>query len=302
MTQLLRSKLKPNPNYQQTLKFEAIGTTWQIDYDTHLQIKVDELNDQIRQRINQFDQRYSRFRPDSLITSMSQKAGVYPMPEDGFPLFEIYYRLHQLTNGKFTPLIGQVLSDLGYDSDYSLKARLPQSPPEWSTVLNFNAAKIETQQPLLLDFGAAGKGYLVDLVAQILDDYQISQYCIDASGDILHQGQSLLTIGLENPYNSQQVIGTVVINNQSLCASAGNRRQWGEYHHIIDPKTLKSVTAIKAVWVIADSAIVADAIATALFLVEPQKLLDNFEFSYLILNSNGTVIKSPDFKVELFLK
>jgi thiamine biosynthesis lipoprotein len=60
------------------------------------------------------------------------------------------------------------------------------------------------------------------------------------------------------------VIGVVDLVNRALCASAVNRRTWGEgLHHVIDGRTRKPTTEVVATWVIADDAATADGLARA---------------------------------------
>ena len=148
-----------------------------------------------------------------------------------------------------------------------------------------------------MDFGAAGKGYLVDSIGLILEKNKISSYCIDASGDIRYRQKDRLAIrvGLENPLNTKQVIGVVNLSNQSICGSSGNRRTWGEYHHIINPLTLTSPTNILSTWVIADTAVISDALATALFFIKPEIFLKDFSFHYAILYKDYSIVSSWDF-------
>jgi thiamine biosynthesis lipoprotein ApbE len=107
-------------------------------------------------------------------------------------------------------------------------------------------------------------------------------------------------IGLEDPENFNRVIGVVQIKNQSLCASAGNRRKWDKYTHIINPKTLESPKNILATWVVASEAIVADAVATCLFFVSPEDLVSQFKFEHLILYADRSVNMSNNFPAQLF--
>ena len=130
----------------------------------------------------------------------------------------------------------------------------------------------------------------------------IHNFCIDAGGDIIYFNTSNkpISIGLENPYSIKQVIGEVRILNKSICASAGNRRKWGKFHHIIDPHTLKSPDSVIASWVVADTALIADAIATCLFLVPPEKLTSHFEFEYCVISSDNTIARSRRFPVKFY--
>jgi thiamine biosynthesis lipoprotein len=155
---------------------------------------------------------------------------------------------------------------------------------------------------VILDFGAAGKGYLVDIVGELLQNLGISNFFIDAGSDMLTMGEmgEDEKIGLEDPENFNRVIGVVQIKNQSLCASAGNRRKWDKYTHIINPKTLESPKNILATWVVASEAIVADAVATCLFFVSPEDLVSQFKFEHLILYADRSVNMSNNFPAQLF--
>lgn len=282
---MLSKKLK------QRHKFEAIGTCWQIDYFGK------NLESKIRERIEQFDKTYSRFRPDSLVSEMARRPGKFVSPEDASPLLVLYEKFYRETNGAFTPLIGNVLEEAGYDATYSLESKTLQQPASWNEALEFDPPKLKIKQPVLLDFGAAGKGYLVDLVAGVLRNKGIDSFSIDAGGDILLANVPT-RIGLENPNNVEQVIGTVEITNGSICGSSGNRRNWGKFHHIINPHILEPVTSVLATWVVAKSAMLADALATCLFFVDPENLHEDFD--YLILYPDFSISKSKRFPGELY--
>lgn len=285
--------------------FNAIGTRWQIDINNSLSGKKEiTLKKSIEKRIEEYDKTYSRFRPDSFISKLSTTIGTIQLPDDAQPLFTLYSKLYKLTGGLFTPLIGQVLADAGYDDKYSLKPGNIRTPLTWDEAIHFNSSQITMKHPASLDFGAAGKGYIIDLVGEILQKNEIRSFCIDAGGDILYRSteQKELRVGLENPDNFEQVIGIASLINKSICASAGSRRKWGKYHHIINPQTLNSPQDIKAVWVIADNTFIADAISTCLFFVPPERLLTKFDFEYTILYSDNSVKRSKKFTVELFLK
>jgi hypothetical protein len=99
-----------------------------------------------------------------------------------------------------------------------------------SHVLAPDGTTITTNRPVLLDVGAAGKGRLVDLVAHTLTDADIHRFVIDAGGDLRHNGERSLRIGLEHPLNPERVVGIVDLRGNALCASAVNRRAWGDRH------------------------------------------------------------------------
>lgn len=283
-------------------QFEAIGTHWQISFVYPDTQDWSALRQKIDQRISTFDQVYSRFRTDSLVTQMAHKQGNFFLPPDAKPLFDLYYELYLLTDGDFTPLIGQALVQAGYDAEYSLQPKVLTPVPRWEEVLEYRYPHLEVKSSVVLDFGAAGKGYLVDLVSQILVEAGCESFCVDAGGDMYyhHASQEKLRIGLEDPLNTEKVIGVAEICNQSICGSAGNRRAWGQYHHIIDSQTLSSPQNILATWVIAQKTIFADALATCLFFISPEKLAHTYDFEYLIMYKDCSISRSSGFSAEIF--
>ncbi len=300
-------KTKPSrnePAIAQRLTFDAIGTAWTIEiYSPCNNRQVAALRQRVLDRIAAYDAHYSRFRDDSLVAAMAAKAGTYMLPDDARPLFDIYQQLYTLSDGAVTPLIGQTLSDAGYDARYSLQPKAVHAPPAWDAVLVYRYPHLELKRPALLDVGAAGKGYLVDIIAAVLEAEGVKAYCVDAGGDMLYRMPDArpLRVGLEHPDNLGQIVGVASISNQSLCGSAGNRRAWGEYHHIIDARTAVSPRHIKAVWVTAPSGLVADALTTALFFVPARTLASVFAFEYAIVYDDYALEQSAGFRADFFV-
>lgn len=282
--------------------FEAIGTTWQIDLPDGLLVSTREkIFQNIRARIEIFDRHYSRFREDSLVSKISKKTGIYTLPPDAELLFSLYENLYHLTGGVVTPLIGNTLVDAGYDENYSLKSKILTSPLPWENVLERKGLKLLVKQPVILDFGAAGKGYLIDIVAGIIHAEKVSSFCVDAGGDMIYfNSEQSLRVGLEHPIDPTKVIGVATILNQSLCGSAGNRRKWGKFHHIINPHTLESPKNILAIWVVAQTTLLADGLTTALFFIDPAILQKEFQFAYLIVHQDFSIQISDNFPGEIF--
>ena len=284
-----------SPN-KHSLKFEAIGTWWSIETAKSIDSKLEK---RIMQRIDEFDKTYSRFRVDSLVSKIADRAGEYDFPFDAEKLVDLYRKLYEVTDGSVSPLVGGALADAGYDKQYSLIPGVIRAVPEWDEVMSWNGTHATISQAVTLDFGAAGKGYLVDIIGELLEQDGYTEYVIDASGDVKVRGVSEI-IGLENPHDSESVIGTMQVVNASLCASATNRRAWGQWHHIINAHTGKPVSDVIATWVSASSTLEADGLATALFFVDPSRL-QKWDFSHVRLLADGRIEHSPNFVGELFV-
>ena len=279
--------------------FEAIGTAWQIDTREPL---APDVRAAVLGRIEQFDRSWSRFRDDSLVADIARRPGQWEMPDDAGRLFELFTELNDLTDGAVNPLIGRTLSDLGYDASYSLTASDdPRDVPPWSSI-ELSAGVLTTDEPVLLDVGAAGKGLLVDQVAAIVGR-EVDELTVDASGDLYHGGTAPLRIALEHPLDAGRAIGVAEIQaGDALCASATNRRAWGDgLHHVIDARTGRPTDDVIATWVVvAGSCMRADGLATAHFFADPGALMDRFDHQFVRMHADGRVQWSPDFPGEIF--
>lgn len=284
-----------------TFAFEAIGTHWSIDLFEELSPEGQTaLLRSVESRIEVFDRAYSRFRPDSLVIEMAARAGEYVLPDDAAPMMELYERLYRLTDGAFTPLIGQTLVEAGYDAGYSLVPKTLHATPAWDDVIEYAHPRLVLKRPALLDFGAGGKGYLAGLVGRVIEDAGVRAYCVNAGGDIVCRGAAL-RVGLEDPRDAGKAIGVATIRDGSICGSAGNRRAWGEFHHTVDPRTLASPRHILATWAMANTGLLADALATALYFSDARILRSVYAFEYVILYADLSVERSDGAPVELFI-
>ena len=280
-------------------QFEAIGTAWQIDTAEPL---APDTAAAVTARIDDFDAVWSRFRPDSVVSRIAVEGGAWVFDADARALLDLYVELHDVTDGAVTPLVGRTLSDLGYDQSYSLQSVAePAAVPAWES-FDWTYPTLVAHQPLLLDVGAAGKGHLVDLVAEVLAEHDVTDVTIDASGDLLHCQDEPLRVALEHPGDATRAIGVAeLLPGIALCASATNRRAWGEgLHHVLDGRTGRPTRDVVATWVVADSCLLADGLATAHFLADPARLMSRFDHEFVRMHADGRVEWSPDFPGEVF--
>ena len=285
------------PKLAHTSGFTAIGTAWEIDSREPLPAAVLAA---VEQRCESFDRTYSRFRDDSLVARIAATPGRFEFPHDAPSLFDLYRRLYEATGGAVSPLVGAALENLGYDRGYSLRQAAPAvRVPAWDDAFGWDGTALTTLRPAVVDVGAAGKGYLVDLVAEVLHDHGVDEFTIDASGDIRHSSAEPLRVGLEHPLDTSKAIGVATLRTGALASSATNRRAWGDLHHVIDVTTGLPTRNVIATWAIAETALLADGLATALFFAG-EELTASFDFEFVRMFATGRVESSAGFEGELF--
>lgn len=278
-------------------RFEAIGTHWEIETASPL---PEAVRSAVSAEIEVFDRAWSRFRTDSDVTRLGREGGALRSPDAG-PLLDTYVALSDATAGAVNPLVADSLTALGYGPDYTLVAGEPRvAPAAWMQRLAWTAEDVTAASPALLDVGAVGKGRLVDRVMAVLTAVP-GDVVVDAGGDLRVRGPGV-RVALEHPYDASRAIGVVEVRDAALCASAVNRRAWGDgLHHVLDARTGLPVRTWAATWVLASDAMTADAVATALFFDGGPALAATWGAGWVRMSTDGRVERSPGFPAELFI-
>lgn len=280
-------------------RFEAIGTTWEVVTAVPLAASV---RASVAALIDRFDSEWSRFRSDSVVSQLAHGTGSAPAPPDSAAMLGAYVELSAATGGAVNPLVGSSLERLGYDSDYSLVARAPAAAPgDWLERLSWRHGDLRVDPPAVIDVGALGKGRLVDLVLALVETSAPGDAVVDAGGDLAVRGTQ--RVGLEHPFDARRAIGVWEVMDAALCASAVNRRAWGDgLHHVLDARTGLPVRTIAATWAVAADAMRADAIATALFFDGGPRIAHEWGVEWVRLTTDGRVEWSPGCRAELFTR
>ena len=276
-------------------RFDAIGTAWTID-------SVEPVSDvqraAVADLVAQVDRTWSRFREDGGVARLRAGESVDLGP-GAAALLDLYDLLHEATDGAVNPLVGGGLEMLGYDAAYTLRQQGgPVAAPAWSSATR-DGSVLTVPTGAVLDVGAAGKGWLVDQVADLLVAGGHTT-TVDAGGDIAHRGDAPIRVALEHPGDPTMAVGVATLApGKALCGSAVNRRAWGDgLHHVLDARTGTPTRGVVATWVVADTAAVADGAATALFFVEPDRLVD-LGIAAAWIDATG-LHSTPDFPGEVF--
>lgn len=278
--------------------FSAIGTAWEIQTATPLPAAIRE---SVRDLIDAFDRDWSRFREDSLVTTLARGGGAVPSPPDAAAMLDAYAELSAATAGAVNPLVGDALAGRGYDPGYGfIDHGARPAPGDWTSRLEWSGGRLGLSSPAMIDVGALGKGRLVDRVLAEIAPWVDGRVVVDASGDLAVRGGPE-RVGLEHPYDPRRAIGVWEVTDAALCASATNRRAWGDgLHHVLDARTGQPVRTVAATWALAADAMTADAVATALFFEGGPELAHRWGVHWVRMTTDGRVEWSPDCKAELF--
>ena len=223
----------------------------------------------------------TRFEAGSEVMRLATQVGV-PVPVSTilFEAVQFALAVAGATDGAFDPTVGYAMESLGFNREYrtgqTIRTALDSNfPVSYRDVrLDAEGQTITLHRPLILDLGAVAKGLAVDLAARELQSFE--NFAINAGGDLYLGGCSPSggpwSIGIRHPRNDGELIDSIRVSNRAVCTSgdyekrAANEEQG---HHILDPHTGTSANAVASVTVIAPTAMLADALATAAFVLGP---------------------------------
>ena len=96
------------------------------------------------------------------------------------------------------------------------------------------------------------------------------------------------SVGIRHPRDEHKLIDTMRVSNTAVCTSGDYERASANGHHLIDPVTREPAAALASATVIAPTAMVADALATAAFVLGPEeglRLLERQRVEGLLLTA-----------------
>lgn len=315
-----------------------------------------ELRGEMERFIDEYEHALSRFRADSLVAHIgnAEHGGHFDFPDWAGPLFDLYDALHAATRGAIDPCVGEDLIRLGYDPALSFTVEADAGErlgalhgrAVWGRdVVRSSGTTLVTRSPVHVDFGACGKGYLVDSLGGLLTDSELSrtshvksaettnptcqsstsdskresaapEFVIDAGGDLLARTNKPIRVALEDPDDPSCAVGVALIGDGAFCASAPSRRHWEvavneqthlAIHHLLNAIDGLPVQQTEAAWVAVQSAsfgdyptAVADGLATALFVADPNELRSVFVFDCATLDADRHATISAGFPGRFF--
>lgn len=223
----------------------------------------------------------SRFDPRSELSRLCDRPG-QPIQVSGLLFNAIRFALAIAadSDGAFDPAVGDAVARSGFATNYksgkAVAARGNSQPSFRDVVIAPSRSEVTVLRPLTLDLGAVAKGMAIDLAAQELEG--LDGFVINAGGDIFASGLNAAgrpwTIGIRHPRDFDSLAESFVISGAAVCTSGDyERTSPGKpgTHHLLDPRNGDPVRAVASATVVGPTAMAADALATAAFVLGPHE-------------------------------
>ena len=248
----------------------------------------------------EIERRCTRFDPDSELMRLVREVGVaVEVSEILFEAIQFAVEVARETDGAFDPTVGAAMETRGFDRNYLTGQVVHTAAQSANDVtyrdLQLNATRktVTLRRPLVIDLGAVAKGLAVDAAARELKP--LEDFAIDAGGDLYLGGCNAegepWSVGIRHPRRPTDVVERVRVSDAAVCTSGDyERRSRSEEHgHIIDPRGKDDVRRVASATVIAPTAMLADALATASFVLGPIEgvgLLERLGIAGLLLSDS----------------
>jgi len=269
----------------------TMGTQFSVKLTT-ADVDVVSLQQEIEGSLARVEQMMSTYMPDSEISRFNQSPTTdwHQVSAEFCVGVEQALALSTLTNGSFDITVGPLVNLWGFGPGDIIDE--PPADAEISAALDsvgYEHLQADCAQPALrkdiaelyLDMSAFGKGLAVDRVADRLDDAGFHDYLVEVGGELRLAGHNAdgkkWAIGIEIPLADQRRPHTVMRLTDTAVATSGDYRNYFEadgkrYSHTIDTRTGRPVThSLASVTVLDESGYRADALATALLVMGPEK-------------------------------
>lgn len=272
---------------------QTMGTTYHITVVTDAGRFPDGVEDAVAHLLARLDQSMSTYKPDSELNQLNRLTvgETLNVSADLWQVLQGAQHIHALTLGAFDPTVGPLVDLWGFGpedtgdkvpSEHQINALLPKVDLRQLRLADDNT--VSKLAAIDLDLSAIAKGYAAQQVAALLRTQGFTNFLVEVGGELQLAGHnrkaSPWRIAIEMPGLLQGDVEKVISVTNVGVATSGDYRNYFEregvrYSHTIDPRTGKPITHnLASVTVLADTAGVADALATAFMVMGAEKTLE----------------------------
>jgi thiamine biosynthesis lipoprotein len=275
------------------LGFQAMGTWCQITFTSPTPPVGKAFATAALRWVAEFEARYSRFIPDSLISRINAAAGRdwVELDAEADRIFSLCGELVFFARGAFDPTALPLIALWNWKADPPVipsdeAIRAARELVGWDKVQHHLGAIFLPVAGMCLDLGGIGKEYAVDCAVALAQQHGIANVLVDFGQDIRAMcqppKQEAWFVGLEDPAHPGNCWAGTAIRNMAVASSGdylrcfhANGRRYG---HIFDPRSGYPVeNGCRSVTVIAPSCTVAGVLSTTGFVVGAQEGINLIE-------------------------
>lgn len=236
---------------------------------------------------DRLDNLLSVWKPGSDVLRLNEAAGTRPIPvaEDTRHVLAASAEAFALSKGAFDPTFGRLAEVWKFDHDQD--NRIPTRKEIDARLAFVDGRAVEVDRPpgtafvtrkgVRLHLGGIGKGFAVDRAVKMLRDLGLKDVMVQAGGDLFasgHRDGRPWRLGIADPRaSSGDIFASVDVSDAAFSTSGDYERFFiadgVRYHHLIDTRTGEPARGCRSVTILAPTALTADWMSTAVFILGP---------------------------------
>jgi thiamine biosynthesis lipoprotein len=143
-------------------------------------------------------------------------------------------------------------------------APAPDPHASWRDIELVGDSQVRFHRPVWLDLGGIAKGYAVDRALDVLRLHGATAACVNAGGDLKRFGDARESVELRHAASAMHLLPAIELGNGAVASSVVDRATDHRGRHLrtahVNPRNGRSMRARRAVSVIADTCMTADAL------------------------------------------
>lgn len=245
--------------------------------------KAEQAVKSVKAELCRLEKKLSRFVQDSEVSRINQFAGKasVAISSETCEILSNAIRVAEISHGLFDITISPLVDLWDYKNSFDV----PEQVKIQSTLalVNFRDLLLNPMEKTAalrkegqsIDLGGIGKGYASDHCIKVLKDNGISSAFINIGGNVSTLGYkpdgSPWSVGIRHPRQEYGLLGTVRVTGKAVVTSGDYERYFidlggNRWHHILNTVTgYPTDSGLISVSVIYDSAVIGDALSTAIF-------------------------------------
>jgi thiamine biosynthesis lipoprotein len=237
--------------------------------------------DAVMAEMHRIDRLMSPYKSDSELSRINRDAGreAVTVGAELFGLIERSLHFSRLSDGAFDITFAGVghLYDYreGVAPDAAALARARQAIGWQHLILDASARSVRFgRDGMRIDLGGFAKGYVVDTSIAILKRMGVRHAVVAAGGDSHVMGDRRgrpWSIAIRDPRSPQRVVAVLPLQDTSISTSGDYERYFERdgvrHHHLIDPKTGVSPSAVRSVTILADDGLTSEGFSKCVFVL-----------------------------------
>lgn len=286
-----------------------LGTVVEIQVRDADEKKAEDAITKAFTEIKRIDDLFTTYNEASSVWKINNSADtINNIESEIYNLIVLCDSITKLSNGSFDVSLDNLTKVWGFYTD---DPRLPTKAEidsallnsGWQKIILLGKNKIIKKGKVGLNFGAVAKGYAVDKAIDVLKNSGIIQALVNAGGEISVIGYDWV-VGVQHPREINSITKKIKLNGYTV-ATSGDYEQYFEvdekrFHHILDPKAGYPSKGLQSVTIIHKSNILADALATAVFVMGKEngmKLIETLDDTEaMIIDDKGKIFYSSGFE------